>query len=167
MKNLALLLIACFVLSACGKPEVPATETDLRESFVKSISEIGRIDFESWNGKPRGVDSDSALHFYKDSRVVLEDRGIGITHYEGSYEVRPEGRVVVTLKTYHKDWPLMILRRDGADWLLYREDGHTSWLPKGDPNLPDPRVDGFWPFRASTIKIAQQDAPSDGEKPPK
>jgi hypothetical protein len=120
---------------------------------MKSIKENDHVDFESWNGKPRGVDSDSVLHFYKDTRVVLEDRSIGVTHYEGSYDLRPEGRVVVTLKGYRKDWPTMILRRNGTDWLLHREDGHTSWLPKGHPSMSDPRVDGFWPFRASIIRL--------------
>jgi hypothetical protein len=156
MKNFVSLLTTCLCFVACGKREALVVEPDPHEALVKCISENGHVDFESWNGKPRGVDSDSALHFYKDSRVVLEDRGLSVSHYEGSYDFGADGRVEVTLKNYREDWPHMILRRDGTDLLLYREDGHTSWLPIGDPNLPEPQVDGFWPFRASTKKIAQQ-----------
>lgn len=162
---LLLLLAGCFTLGGCGKREVVVAEANPTESLVARIGETGHVVFESWDGKPRGMDSDSALHFYKDSRVVLEDRGIGITYHQGSYDLKPEGRVVVTLKDYREAWPLMILRREGADLLLHHEDSHTSWLPKDHPN-PDASVDGFWPFRTNTKTITQQVGASDGDKPP-
>ncbi len=63
----------------------------------------------------------------------------------------PDDRVVVELNGYREDWPMMILRRDGSDFVLDREDGHTSWLPK-DFADPQPEVDGYWPFRSKEIK---------------
>lgn len=148
MKNLALLLTVCSCLSGCGKPKAPVKKLDPSEILKKQFSEMGHVDFRSWNGNLRGLDSDDVLHFYKDSKVELEDIGYSLLYYKGSYQLRPEGRVAISLSGYGRDWPIMALRREGEDLLLYREDGHTSWLPKGDSNLPCPDVDGFWPFRA-------------------
>ena len=161
MNKLAQLLAICIFLGGCGEHEVAIPKMDPAASLERRIGETGHVSFESWNGKLRGVDSDSILHFYKDSKVVLEDRGISVAHYEGSYDLRPDGRVAVMLKRYREDWPLMILRLEGTNLLLYREDGHTSWLPKDFPD-PDPQADGYWPFRATNKAPAQQAGSSNG-----
>lgn len=155
MKNFALLVIIPFCLVSCDKPKSPVTVADPKivtttpdDILVKRIGQTGEVSFKSWNGNLRGLDNDDVLHFRKESKVVLESMSVGVNYFKGTYALTPDGRVSVDIKGIHEPWPPMILRTDGTDLLLYREDGHTSWLPPGDPNLPMPDVDGFWPFRA-------------------
>jgi hypothetical protein len=166
MKNFALLMTMSFCLGCCDKREAPVTAADSKivsaapaDILVKRIGQTGEVSFKSWNGNLRGLDNDDVLHFYADSKIVLEHRSIGVDHFRGTYDMTPDGRVAVAIKGFHESWPPMVLGVDGTDLLLYREDGHASWLPKGDPNLPEPSVDGFWPFRATAKTPAQQDAP--------
>lgn len=42
----------------------------------------------------------------------------------------------------------MLLRHEGEDLVLYREDGVTTW-PIEASNNPDVLIEGFWPFRES------------------
>lgn len=162
MKNIALLITMSLCIGGCDRRETPVIAADTKNTsvtppdiLIKRIGQTGKVSFKSWNGNLRGVDSDDVLHFYAGSNVMLEHRSIGVDHFRGTYDMTPDGRVVVAIKDFHESWPPMILRVDGADLLLYREDGHTSWLPKGDPNLPKPSVDGFWPFRAGAETSAQ------------
>jgi hypothetical protein len=158
MKNLTLLVTALLPVCGCGKQDFTTSEESAKDLLLRRATKTSDVTFESWNGKLRGVDNDAILHFYAPPRVVLEERGYSVEHYEGSYELTSEGRVIVSLKRYRENWPVMVLRRDGSNLLLDREDGHTSWLPKDYPD-PDPQVDGFWPFRALGEKEAQQAAP--------
>lgn len=155
MKKFSLLMIIPLCLSFCEKRETPVTAADSKnvttasaDILVKRIGQTGKVSFNSWNGNLRGLDNDDVLHFYNDSKVVLERMSVAVNHFKGTYALTPDGRVVVDIKGIDEPWPPMILRADETDLMLYREDGHTSWLPPGDPNLPEPRVDGFWPFRA-------------------
>ena len=155
MKNFALLMIIPICLGSCEMREVPVTATSPKivtaapaEILVKRIAQTGEVSFKSWNGNLRGLDHDDVLHFYRESKVVLERMSVDVNNFKGTYALTPDSRVVVDIKGIHEPWPPMILRTDGTDLLLYRQDGHTSWLPPGDPNLPEPRADGFWPFRA-------------------
>lgn len=145
-------LVVFIGLCGCGMraaPEVKAVskvvEADSIKILSKRIGETGHVEFKSWDGRLKGIDSDHVLHFYKGSRIVLESMGYAIAYYEGKYEVRPNGRITVTLVGYHGDWPAMILRCGSDDLLLYREDGETSRFP-GDPY---PKIQGFWPFSSS------------------
>lgn len=144
-----ILAAASLLILSCEEQELSSHQTDTVTPSSELSSKLARSDkvtFESWNGKLRGADSDSLLHFRADSRVVLEERSIGVRTFEGTFEVEPTGRVSIELPEFDGPWPVMALRRDGDDLVLHREDGHTSWLP---PDYPDPpaSVDGFWPFR--------------------
>jgi hypothetical protein len=83
---------------------------------------------------------------------------IGVDQFKGTSYITPNGRVEVSILDYHEPWPPMILRVDGDDLLLYREDGHTSSLPKNYP-YPNEQSDALWPFRATNESDAQQAAP--------
>ena len=104
------------------------------------------MSFKSWNGNLKGLDSDAVLRFYTDSRVVLEDMGISVLRYEGSYALKSGGAITIRLEGYRWNWPDMILRRDGGDLILNRVDGVTSWPIEAVPS--DAGIEGFWPFRA-------------------
>ncbi len=81
MKSIVLVLAASLGLLGCGERESADTDTDtdtdtdVAKSLMKRIEEADFAAFESWNGILRGIDSDSILRFYRDERVVLEDRG--------------------------------------------------------------------------------------------
>ncbi len=116
--------------------------------FAATLARSGEVVFESWNGELRGTDSDALLYFRRDSDVILEERGVGIRTFEGSFRVDDAGLVVLDLPGFEGSWPTMRLGRDGQELVLHREDGHTSWLPPDFPDHPA-SVDGFWPFRES------------------
>lgn len=126
----------------------PAGRDPIR-SFLQKVSSDGQVVFKSWNGELKGVDSDAILHFGKDSKVELEDRGFSVERYEGFYRFGPGEKVEISLVGYQKAWPAMVLRQEGDTFLLFREDGETSWAA----GHPDPEavasMNGFWPFRAS------------------
>jgi hypothetical protein len=147
MKSLLILIAACFGAISCTEHAPKTAEVDPVQVFVAAINEKGDLAFESWNGKLKGVDSDSILHFRKDSKVELEDRGIGIQYFRGSYALDPGGRITISLNGYNWKWPAMLLRHDGEDLVLYREDGVTTWPIEA--SNPDASIEGFWPFRES------------------
>lgn len=79
MKSLVILILACFGAINCTEPAPKIAEVDPVQVFVAAINEKGNLAFESWNGKLKGVDSDSILHFRKDSKLELEDGGLAFS----------------------------------------------------------------------------------------
>lgn len=145
------ILVASLALLSCsdqGSEVAKVAEVSPSRELAERLAQADTVVFESWNGKLKGADSDSLLHFHRDSAVVLEERSIGIRSFEGTYEVDSDGTIKVDIPGYNGSWPTMKLDLDGGDLVLHRQDGHTSWLP---PDYPDPpsSVDAFWPFRES------------------
>ncbi|MCW1921035.1 hypothetical protein OKA05_00620 [Luteolibacter arcticus] len=155
MKGFPLLLAACLGTLCCSE-RAPITAGDApAQALARRIGEKEVVAFQSWNGKRQGGDSDSILHFRKDSKVELEDQGFDLQTFEGTYAVGPGGKVTLQLKGYHSSWPPMLLRGDGGDLLLYREDGMTTWPIETSNPHPEASVDGFWPFRAPRKEAAE------------
>ena len=175
MKVFALASLACLVFCGCGKEQINSEpkpkEITAVDVFNQRIEENGHLSFESWNGKLRRRDSDIILHFLDHASAVLVDYGIGVSTYEGSYVIHPTGKITVGFVNDEPYGPFreqgtrkMILSKDGEDLLLHREDGHTSWLPKGDSASTHPSIDGFWPLRATPKKHENLPIPKTASK---
>jgi hypothetical protein len=155
--------MAC-CLSSCYTHDPPPVTKSASISpaaiLLKRIGTTGQVSFKSRNGNLLGLDNDFILHFYANSKVEFQRMSIGVDHFKGTSYITPNGRVEVSIIGLYEPWPPMILRLDGADLLLYREDGHTSSLPKDYPYPVVGQPDALWPFRATNETAAQQAAPS-------
>ena len=121
--------------------------------FQNSLAKHERLSFKSWDGKLKGRDCDMILHFEKDSKVTLEHRNIGVSRYQGSYQLGADGKIWARFPALEKEhpWPIMVLETDGKDLLIHRIDGYTSWRQRHHPDAKKPESLGFWPFRAKNI----------------
>lgn len=166
------LLIFLFAVSASGSEPAKESAVKLLESRIK---EEGEVVFIPWNGKLPEDGSNCYVRFKQDSKAGLEFMGYGADLIAGRFSFITAGLSETKLKADFRGhrftyWPLMVLRRDGEDLLLYREDGKTWWhdlyppagkLSERDtwPFQPE-YIDNFWPLRATKKKKTEQGGPS-------
>jgi hypothetical protein len=138
----------------------------LLESRIKAEKEVV---FIPWNGQLPEDGSRCTLRFQQGSQIRLDFVGYGIDFFFGSFSFINGSLIEAKIKDgAHRPyiyWPRMVLRRDGEDLLLYREDGKTWWhdiYPEaGKPSQRDtwpfyPKsIDGFWPLRATRKNRAE------------
>ena len=151
------LLIFLFAVSAFGSEPAKESPVKLLESRIK---EEGEVVFIPWNGKLPKDGSNCYFRLKQESQVHLAYMGYGGDLCSGHFSFTPAGSIEAKLSFIY--WPIMVLRRDGEDLLLYREDGKTWWHdlypPAGKPSERDtwpfrPKyIDNFWPLRAAKKK---------------
>jgi hypothetical protein len=165
MKSHLLLLAICLVVSCSNQNKsndhtISPIKRDPVADFQGVVRDKGEIEFESWNGKLRGLDNDYRLIFRADSNAILQEFGYaGEDNTKGVYSIRPDGRITLNLQKYHWNWPSMMLRYDSGDLVLFREDGVTAWPIEATKILDSnaPRIEGFWPFRSSSKEAPSND----------
>ena len=106
------ILVASLALLSCsdqGSEVAKVAKVSPSRELAERLTQADTVVFESWDGKLKGADSDSLLHFHRDSAVVLEERSIGIRSFDGTYEVDSDGTVRVDIPGYDGSWPTMKL----------------------------------------------------------
>ena len=59
--------------------------------FNQSIAQRGKLTFLSFNGRWVGMDADTYLSFMPDGKAVMEECGVGVQDYEGTYQIDGDG----------------------------------------------------------------------------
>ena len=172
MKKCALLCCWMMLLAGCKNPErqsvAEKSGANLLESRIRQEKEVV---FIPWDGKLPEDGSRCTVRFQQGSRIRLYLFGSDIRDYVGSFNFLNDRLIEAKIKSDvwphpYMFWPRMLLRREGEDLLLYREDGTTWWhdlYPKDGstsrrdtwPFYPE-SIDGFWPLRASKNMKAEQ-----------
>ena len=162
------LLIFLFAVSAFGSELAKESAEKLLESRIKKE---GEVVFIPWNGKLPKDGSNCYLRFKQKSEVGLAFMGYGGDLLAGSFSFITDVLIEPKLRADFRGsrfiyWPIMVLRRDGEDLLLYRDDGkkwwHDLYPPAGKlserdtwPFQPE-YIDNFWPLRAAKKNRAEQ-----------
>jgi hypothetical protein len=167
MKKCTLLCCCIILLAGCRGPKAQSGAS-LLESRIKEENEVV---FVPWNGREAYLGATATFRFRQGSQIRVHFFGMDIRDYVGSYSFLNDTLIEAKIKSDmypypYMVWPRMVLRRDGEDLLLYREDGITWWhnlYPKGGKtwqrdNWPvyNENMEGFWPLRASKKKKAEQ-----------
>lgn len=130
MRKCALLSCCILLLAGCREQQKQQVADESAASVLESrIKEEKEVVFIPWNGKLPEDGSNCYLRFKQESEVRLDFMGYGGDIHAGHFSFITDASIEAILKSGNSyiNWPRMVLRRDGDDLLLYREDGKTWW----------------------------------------
>ena len=163
-------LLSCFllvtILASCdpkSQHTAPALESPLTLAAINTqlVGLKGwEWRFESCRGKWYGMDSDSSIVFLPGGRVTVTECGYAVQTYDGLYSVDDKGAISVDLARYNSKWPPMVLRREGDEFLLFRQDDDAAFL-MGDRGAATTtsEMKPFWPFALTASSWAPPKEP--------
>ncbi len=118
-------------------------EKSSETAFSEEMERNGSLMFGSRMGVMKGMDDDVTIELGKDGRVVVWVYSVGPLDFYGSYSIIENQKIIVDLKGYNEEWPVMTFRRGEKGFLLYREDGITA---PSEGHQKNKYLVDFWPF---------------------
>ena len=156
------------LIVSCDSPtrnsEGKTNTTTSLHSMNRDLTDLKgwRYVFVSRRGVSYGMDSDSSIEFRSNGRARLTEAGYVVNTYEGVYSMNENGVISVNLARYKSQWPKMVLRRDGQDFLLFREDAHNSFeMGERGAATEIPEMNPFWPFALTQSEWSPQSVPEE------
>lgn len=113
------------------------------ESLREEIKSHESLVFGSRMGNMQGQDSDATIELKNNGDVVVMEYKISVLDYYGRFKINDNGKIVVSLRDYPGEWPVMIASLDGKSILLHREDGITA--PSREAQEYE-EFSNYWPF---------------------
>jgi hypothetical protein len=152
-KLLAIISLLALLCAGCASPaqRAPATSSELGAADLRhAIDANGSATFRTHNGQLVGGDSDAELTLFRDGSAYLFDWGFAPDTFTGNYHIHPDGCVVIWLKDYRGEWPVMVSHRD-ADALRLRPLNPPVDFPEETREaIADLQRSSFWNFRQLT-----------------
>ncbi len=145
----AILLLCSGCFSPAQRPFSTVPELGAAD-LLRTIDTHGTATFRTHDGQLVGGDSDAELTLFRDGSAHLFDYGLALDTFTGNYHVHPDGCVIVWLKDYRGEWPVMVAHRD-ADALRLRPLNPPVDFPEETrETIADPQRRSFWNFRQLT-----------------
>ena len=159
----ALTLIGCSEPKAPKKDEAKITPVSVLE---ESIQKHGEIIFYGWSGRRSMEGAHFRLIFRKKQVVKIDILGYNFAAATGYYTTTDDGLIEIkfdrfdapkdNITGYTIEWPLLRLRQEHEELLVYRDDGKTDWHIDW-PLYPEV-VNNVWPARTMNANAEQADA---------
>jgi hypothetical protein len=141
-----LLIGACVAGPPAFDPKAPHFgEAEVQEWLSKLKSGAA---FGSRNGHYYGMDSDATIVLMKDKQVVVEEDGVAVQTYKGTFTVDDSGAIHVELKDYRAKWPDMYLYQDKKGTFLFPTDKNPGFrLGDRGAGTETSRMAPYWQFK--------------------